>query len=282
MPLIVGGLTVAVLVPALPENVEFIRNYAKPDSTYLLWQYTDASLPPEGKFLTARGSRTHKTWNRPYSGYDGDTGFAWVHDDHPEVGTPQDAWDAGIAYFVMTDSDRAFIYNSAEFTRWIDDLWQLKVIEGGTSTVAGETTTVYRMLPPQVQADAVFGEEIALIGYDLRATEITAGDTVVFRPYWQPLRTPGANYSMFVHVYPVDEPTNIVMQADGTPVSERRLPLTWTDPDERLIGRDVVLNMPDHVEPGDYVLAVGLYDFETGVRLNVADDDRYLIPITVR
>ena len=257
-PFIVIALTAVVLVPALQENMALIRNYARPDSTYLLWQYTDTSLPPEGNFLTARGSRTHKTWNRPYSGYDGDTGFAWVHDDQPEQGTPQDAWEAGIAYFVMTESDRAFIYNSREVTEWIDELWRLKVIKGGTPDVAGDTTTVFRILPPELQTDVVFGGEIALVGYDLSAAKISAEDTLTFRPYWQAIKTPAANYSMFVHIYPADVPTNIVMQVDGTPVHERRLPLTWNDPDERLVGRDVVFTVPADIEPGDYTLAVGL------------------------
>lgn len=278
-----GGLVVAItLLIAVPDTLEtaaLAREYALPDTNLLLWQYADASLPADGKILMARDSRTHLVWNRPYSGYTGTTAFDWVHDDNPQAGTPHSAYEAGISYFVVTERDRRRIYADAQ--DYIADLWPLKTIRARAGEAVGETTSVYRMMPPQVNANAAFGEAIRLIGYDLSADVVAPGDTLGLRPYWHASHTPAANYSMFVHLYPMSDPTAIVAQVDGPPVSAARLPLTWTDPDEQLIGADVTLMVPGDVPPGEYVLAVGLYNFETGTRLPVGGSDRYEIPITI-
>ena len=126
-------------------------------------------------------------------------------------------------------------------------------------------------MPPQNEVSVGFGEQITLIGYDL----VIDGENIVLRPYWNAYAPPVANYSMFVHVYPAGEPSNIVAQWDGSPVSMNRLPMTWTDPDENLIGADVNLTLPANIAEGDLVLAVGLYNFETGTRLSVGESDRY-------
>lgn len=268
--------TLVFAVPALIADAALIRHYARPDTNLLLWQWSDASIPPppEGKILVARESRAHLVWNRPYSGYDGGTAFDWIHDDNPAQGTPQDAYDAGIAYFVFTERDRQQIYNTDAMDAFIDQLYPLKTIPA--DGVHGETTYIYRMLPPQVQVDSAFGECIALVGYDLSADTVAPGETLTFRPYWHAAQTPQANYSMFVHLHPADDPTAIIAQYDGAPVTEARLPLTWTDADENLIGANVTLAVPGDASPGAYTMGVGLYNFETGVRLG-----RYDIPITI-
>lgn len=276
---VIALVALVFAVPALNADAQLIRRYAQPDTNLLLWQWSDASIPPEGKILVARRSRAHLVWNRPYSGYTGQTTFDWVHDDNPAQGTPQDAYDAGIAYFVFTERDRQQIYNTDAMSDFIDQLYPLKTIPADGAH--GETTHVYRMLPPDKRARASFGERIEMVGYDLSADTVAPGDTLTFRPYWRATQTPQANYSMFVHLYPAGDPTQVIVQFDGAPVTEARLPTTWTDPDENLIGADVTLTVPPDTPPGDYTLAVGLYDFQTGARLPVGEGDRYEIPVQV-
>ncbi len=279
--MVAAALTALFAVPALYANARLIQRYALPHTNLLLWQWSDATLPPEGKILVARDSRAHNVWNRPYSGYDGSTTFEWAHDDNPQSDTPMAAYEAGISYFVLTDTDRQQIYTGDEFARYLDALWHLKTFTAVDGYVIGETTHIYRMLPPQQAADATFGEHITLVGYDLNTTEVTPGAELRFRPYWQANATPQANYSMFVHLYPAGEPSNIIAQADGTPVTEQRLPPTWTDPNERLIGADITLATPPDAPPGDYTLALGLYDFQTGARLPVGSDDRFTVGVAI-
>ncbi|MEL6270210.1 MAG: hypothetical protein AAFR22_10395, partial [Chloroflexota bacterium] len=270
---IVTLLSLVIAVPAVAGNITQIRHYALPDTNLLLWQWSDASIPPDGLIHTPRPSRTHLVWNRPYSGYTGSTPFAWEHQLDPATATPSEANAAGIAYVVVTEQDLQQLYNGEAEREFINDLWPLKTIPANEVTTTGETTHIYRVLPPQTPTDIHYGERIRLIGYDLR----TDGSTITLRPYWQATATPHANYSMFVHVYPAGEPTDIIAQWDGTPVTRQRLPQTWDDPDERLIGADVLLTLPDDAPDADIVLAVGLYNFESGARLPVGESDRYEI-----
>ena len=276
-----GAVTLIVAAPALMADAGLIRQYAPPDTNLLLWQWSDASLPPTGKILTARESRTHLVWNRPYSGYSGSTSFAWEHDPNPARGTPQDAFDAGVHYFVVTDEDRETVYDTPAMDDFIAQLWPLKTFEADGQTAVGDTTTVYRTQPPEQSVAVDYGQQIDLIGYDWNGPRLAPGDVLTVRPYWQATAPPATNYSMFVHLYPDGQPSDIAAQHDGAPVSPQRLPVTWTDPDERLIGPQVALSIPTDAPPGDYTLAVGLYDFETGARLPVGDSDRYEIPVTV-
>lgn len=277
--LALAGLVAITAGPMLFNDAALVARYAQTHNHYRLWTWSDASIPPEGKILMSRASSTHLVWNRPYSGYDGQTTFEWAHDDNPQRSSPQAAYDAGLAYFVVTDRDRQTVYTGA--ADWIAQLWPLKTFPAGPGTF-GDTITVYRMIAPGQPADVVFGGEIVLLGYDLSAETIAPGDVVAFRPYWGTQQPPSANVSMFVHFYPAGEPSNVLAQHDGPPVTEQRLPVTWEDPDEQFIGADVGLAVPPDLPPGDYVLALGLYDFTTGARLPLPDGaDRYEIPLTV-
>jgi hypothetical protein len=146
------------------------------------------------------------------------------------------------------------------------------------------TTHFYRLKPPGVQTDVRFGENIALVGYDLGANRAETGGVLTFslRPFWQASSPPAANYSMFVHLLPAGE-TQPVAQFDGAPASEQRLPVTWTDADEVLLGTQAVIPVPEDAPPGEYRLAVGLYNFETGARLPLPNgDNTYTIPVTIQ
>lgn len=261
-----------LIVPAFQPNLAQIHRYALPHTNLLLWQYTDASLPNDGLILTARGSSTHLVWNRPYSGYDGATPFAWAHDENPaESGTPQSAHAAGIRYFVVTDADRERIYNSDAMRAYFNALYPLKRLP--QQPASGEPITVYRLLPPQNERYVPFGEQIALVGYDLEYDETQ----LWLRPYWQASETPAKNLSMFVHLYPRTQPTDIRAQWDGAPASPARLPVTWTDPEERLMGAQVSLALPADFSPEAYTLVLGLYDFTNGERLPTPQGDRFVV-----
>lgn len=277
---IVGVFTSGLmLVPFVQADVALVQQYARTDSNLLVWQYSDASLPNDGLILTPRESRTHKIWNRPYSGYDGQTPFVWTHDANPADGTVQDAFDAGIRYLVHTEGDA---YDTPAMRPFLDDLFLLKTIVADGEQVTGETTFIYRILPPQVMTDDVlFGESVRLVGYDINGTVFGAGDTLMMRPYWQALTVPNPNLSLFVHLYREDTPTELVAQWDGAPAKSTRLTGTWDDPDEIIMGTDAMLALPDELPAGDYTLAFGLYDYTTGVRLSVGDSDRFSLVVQV-
>ena len=276
---IAGGLALAVILPAIPANVQQIRHYATTDTNLILWRYSDASLPNDGRILTPRFSRTHVVWNRPYSGYDGKT-FRWAHNETPYTFDPAATHAEGIHYFVYTAVDRAERLNTPAMDDWLGQLYLLKTIATRPAYVSGETTYIYRMTPPQQQLSVPFGDRIQLVGYDLSATTLEPGDNLQVRPYWQAAAPPAVNYAMSVQLSAPDG--SLIAQQDGPPVTDARLPLTWDDPDERLIGAQATLMIPPQAAPGAYTLAIILYNFETGARLSAGGGDAYQVPVTVR
>jgi hypothetical protein len=172
---------------------------------------------------------------------------------------------------IVTDRDRAGVYNTPETLAFIDQLFPLKTVPAGE--IDRYTTTFYRMVPPQKMTNATFGGQITLVGVDLTVTEAE----IILRPFWNAPTVPTTNYSMFVHLRAGGSPVPIA-QADGSPANERRLPVTWDDPQEVLIGQTVTLQIPADAAADDLSLAIGLYDFTTGTRLTLDDGaDAYVI-----
>lgn len=272
-------LVALILIPALITHAENIRRWNQPHTLQTVWAWSDASLPnPDGKILMHGGSILHKTWNRPWGGYNGATSFEWGFTDTPWERTPQEQRETGYAYFAATDHDLRTVYARGEMRPWLSQLYPLKTLPptGGVN----QTTIIYRMIPPQqIITDAQFTNQIALVGYDLSTESITRGETLTLRPYWQALAPPNANLSLFVHLRPTNDPTPIV-QYDGAPASPNRLTPTWRDPDEVIVGVDAILTIPLDIPVGDYYLALGLYDFQTGARVSLTSgNDAYLIPL---
>lgn len=273
---LLGVLFAIITAPAVITNVALAREYRQENTYVRVWDWSDSSIPnPEGKIITSAGSFLTKAWNRPWVGYNRPTTFAWVHDENPAGRTPQSFWDEGITYFAATDDDMENKFIAPEMEPWLDELFLLKTIP--PAEIHNVTTYFYRLLPPQVQTDVRFGEHIRLVGYDLEQ----AAGAITLRPFWQADATPPTNYSMFVHLLPAGE-TQPIAQFDGAPASDKRLPVTWTDADEVLLGTQAVITLPGDVPPGDYTLAVGLYDFQTGARLMLPDGgDSYTLPVTL-
>jgi 4-amino-4-deoxy-L-arabinose transferase-like glycosyltransferase len=266
--LLVSAVVIVFAVPALARDVSEARRFAKTHGREIIWTWSDAILPLEGKIMTPARSQINDLWNRPWSGYNKPSAFEWVYDDAPQHASPQTFVDEGVMYVVATSNDLNGVYGKPAVQAFLDQLMLLKVVPPGPEI--DYSTYFYRMLPPQNQAEALFGDQIMLIGYDLSGTTVHPGDSLTLRPYWQPQRTPDDNYSMFIHLL-TDESPQPLAQFDGSPVSVRRLPLTWNDPDEKLIGVKATLTVPADLPPGNYRLVLGLYNFKTGVRLTLPD-----------
>jgi hypothetical protein len=274
-PSLVNHVLVAVIAlfaaAALPGDLALIQRFAAPDPRYQLWRWSDASLPLDGKILMHPNSRLRFVWNRPYSGYDGETAFDWAFDEAPSHSTPQELAEGGVAYFAMTRDD----YSSPDMPAFLNALMPLIAIPAPPEPA--NDIFVYRLLPPQIQTNVTFGRQIALVGYDLEMSD----EAVRFRPYWRTQQQPSVNYSMFVHLLTRDE-TRVVGQFDGSPASEQRPASTWDDPAELLIGADARIELPSDLPSGEYRLLVGLYDYETGQRLLLDDgSDAFEVSLSI-
>ena len=109
---------------------------------------------------------------------------------------------------------------------------------------------------PERTQVAPFGPAIELIGYDLGGATASPGSHVEIRLHWHAADTPQANYHSFVHLLGAEE--QILAQHDGTP-GEGRLPTLGWLPGEYIVDAHS-LYVPLGLPPGQYHLAVGLYD----------------------
>ncbi len=125
---------------------------------------------------------------------------------------------------------------------------------------------------PQKAADAVFGEQIKLLGYDMSLDFVESDQNPKSKTqnlkltlYWQALRQPEADYTVFVHVR--DEAGNVIAQKDQPPLAGAYPTGLWAAGE--IIKDDVSVPLGG-TPPGQYSLVVGLYDFASGQRLPVA------------
>jgi hypothetical protein len=187
-----------------------------------------------------------------------------------------------MTYFAMSEMDRIRVYepDHVDIDSFLNQLTLVKTIPAAPDR-EGAAISFYRLLPPQVSAGFDFGGQVKLAGYDINTTTLKSGETIVLRPYWRVNQPPASNYSMFVHLYPKDE-DQLLAQYDGAPSVLERPTLTWDDINELYIGANVSIALPADLAAGDYRLALGLYDYNTGTRLTGSDGATYFsIPVSV-
>jgi len=151
----------------------------------------------------------------------------------------------------------------------------LSLIKLDTGERVGEQVTLkdsLRMdLPPRVftppamqtQLDAQFGEVLRLLGFDLALGSNELKVTL----HWQAQVRMDSSYKFFVHLYGA-EGHELVAQADVVP-RDWTYPTSWWEAGE--VVSDGVRLPLDGVARGDYDLAVGVYDPQTGKRFPVRD-----------
>lgn len=280
-PVIIVGL---FLLPRyITENRDLIQKYNLTHITNMVRDWADIAIPPDGLVMQPYNSDLDRTWNRTWGAYAGNNPLNyWSETAEEIVASSPEAYAArDILYYVISEKDLTVgDYTLPEIRDFQEKLFLLKTFPAVPGETVGSTTYFYRMLPPQYPADFTYGEQITLLGYDLSATEIAPGETIVLRPYWGLQQQPTANYSMFVHLYSAED-TTILAQQDGALVNHDRQTLQWTDLDEIYIGRETHLTLPADLALGNYRLAIGIYDYTTFARLKNGDREFFEIPIVV-
>lgn len=126
--------------------------------------------------------------------------------------------------------------------------------------------------------NANFADVFTLVGYNSTQNEAKPGETVTLSLVWRkgpapmpmPAPTRGNPLSMFVHLTGAD-PGQIISQFDGWRTALRGL----EEGDIIVIPAAIELN--NTVEPGRYVLRVGLYSPQSGARLTAQEADHVQI-----
>lgn len=115
------------------------------------------------------------------------------------------------------------------------------------------------------KTDYCFGDMFVLKGYAMPTTDPDES-RVKLTLYWQGLKRPDFNYSVFVHL--INEAGEMVAQKDHGPGADRGYPpKAWWPGD--IVADDHVIEVPSHLKPGTYRFRVGVYRWDTGERLPV-------------
>ena len=184
---------------------------------------------------------------------------------------PSSAWRAGdlfcdeVRVGVSPDLEPAQIYQIEISVYDPDTLARLPVYDASGAEAppfAGwlKSASQAEIPPTATPANVIFGDTIALRGYDLEANAITL--------YWEALTAPREDLTVFIHV--VDAEGNIVAQGDGLP-GQGRYP-TWAWDAGEVIADEHPLERP----PTAHRIYVGLYRAATGERLPAIEDGQRL------
>jgi hypothetical protein len=113
------------------------------------------------------------------------------------------------------------------------------------------------------------GESVDLLGYDLAPRSARQGQEITLTLYWRCRVRMQRDYKVFTHLLSHDD--NILEQQDGQPRDGRHPTSSWR-PGEIVVDR-YRLKVPAHARPGQYALAIGMYDPSTRERLSVRGGD---------
>lgn len=128
-----------------------------------------------------------------------------------------------------------------------------------------------RVVSATVQpVEAVLGERVRLVGYDLVGTP-APGQTLTLTLYWQALRPMAEDYTIFVHLLGPDGA--LLAQHDAPPLGGVYPTSRWVAGD--VFTQRVSLTIPPDARAGKYELLAGMYTYPDLVRLPVAADRPY-------
>jgi 4-amino-4-deoxy-L-arabinose transferase-like glycosyltransferase len=145
----------------------------------------------------------------------------------------------------------------------------------GFTVVSFQDRTVVEEGDIPNRTDAVFGEHITLLGYELNPRRIRQGRDLTVTLYWRTdaLLTERYKVSVFLlgDAFNPDSGNPLWGQVDAEPLNWE-LPTTQWIPDE-ILADPYTFTVPQTTPPGNYQLNVVMYDAVTGERLPVNDGD---------
>jgi hypothetical protein len=153
---------------------------------------------------------------------------------------------------------------------WLDRHWERLSEEGAGSFALRAYRPARLALADATLVDARWEDQIKLRAYRIGSDEggqvnVAPGDTLVLTLFWESLRTPSADYTVFVHL--LGPSGDIVSQRDSQPLRGSYPTSAW-GADEMILDRYVII-VPSDASVENYTMAVGLYNANTGVRLPV-------------
>lgn len=265
-------VTVVLALPSIQGSIANAENHTLPDRRNDLAHWMDVSLTA-GAYIA--GTENHKTLNRDWGGYAGETAFPFVETTELDA-RPIEEWRAeNVRYAIIGNYEYERLQSTAEGQAELAQTLLLKTYPP-SQAYRGPDMVVLRLYPIENSAEGQLGS-IRLVGYDLNTDEPETGEMLTFTLYWQADTPTEGDYAVFNHLINT-ETGELVAQVDSNPlVGTRRPTNTWDDPTETLVSQPFTLALTD-VPPGTYALITGFYNRESGARLRTADgEDRLTI-----
>jgi hypothetical protein len=149
---------------------------------------------------------------------------------------------------------------------------------------------VYRIPPgtsaqikPDYPAEAVWGDAIRLLGYDLSGEVLEPGETLTLYLYYQTFASMETDYTAFVHLWGPGKPapdSTLLVQDDSQPC-RRFYPTSDWAPGE-IIRDQVKLTLPADPQPGTYYVQMGFYEWPSMVQLPLTSPAASLAPLVLQ
>ncbi len=134
-------------------------------------------------------------------------------------------------------------------------------------------------------ANVTFGDAIVLRKYSLNASALRPGDLLTLTLFWQGKAHIDRDYTVFVHL--LNAQGNVCAQIDTMPRAGAYPTSVWNAGE--LVRDDYTLPLPADLAPGEYSIELGIYEYPSLARLDVADaidkplgDHLTLFGVTVR
>jgi hypothetical protein len=137
------------------------------------------------------------------------------------------------------------------------------------SAPAGATSAADEAVPLALD----FEDGVHLIGYDLSAEQLAAGETLYLTLYWRAREPVSQRYKVFTHllgeVYHAESGGFVWAQQDNEPANGARPTSTWRSGE--VIADAYALLVDPGAPAGSYTIEIGMYDPATLARLAVLD-----------
>jgi hypothetical protein len=131
-------------------------------------------------------------------------------------------------------------------------------------------------LPPEQWI--AFGNQIQVRGFSISTQAACPGAPLEAQLLWGAVKRPASYYAMYFHLFS-EKTGEIGTEVNGRqPISEERPTISWTVPNELLVGPRTRWSLPPDLPPGDYQLWLGVYEPTGGTRLTLPDgNDHYVL-----
>ncbi len=136
----------------------------------------------------------------------------------------------------------------------------------GTKAIPQERTFTGQEIEHPMEA--VLGEQVRFLGYDLSSPPYKRGEILRLTLYWQAMTSMEKSYTVFVHL--LDKNEMIGGQWDSVPGGGLLPTTSWLEGE--VIADEYEVPIRTGAPPGQYVIEIGMYDLHTGERLEVRDE----------